>query len=74
MKAESQQQIEKAAQPLAAIWKILTFIFPIFFGFVISASLIRKGYFRKGSELKTWTYYGLLFYIILIAMAELLIP
>ena len=71
---ESTDAVSRATQPLPAAWKILTFLFPVFFGFVFSRSLIAKGYFRKGLELKTWTYSGLTFYVVLIAVAQLLAP
>ncbi|MBI3235578.1 MAG: hypothetical protein HYZ42_16320 [Bacteroidetes bacterium] len=69
--AHQNKQIEdKANEPLETVWRILTFLFPAIFTFILSTGLRTGGYERKADELNRWTYYGIGFYILIIILSK----
>lgn len=56
----------KAAIPLEMHWKILAFILPFIFIFLLSGIFKAEGYERKANELAKWAFIGFGFYVLLI--------
>ena len=61
---KKREENKKAAEPLDIGLKVLTFLFPMIFTFLLSGFYKSKGYDRKASQLGRWTILGFCFYII----------
>lgn len=59
---------KKANEALDPVYKILTFLFPMIFTFVLSGFYKANGYDKKANELARWTLYGYYLYIALIVL------
>ncbi|MFN8281782.1 MAG: hypothetical protein U0U67_01105 [Chitinophagales bacterium] len=68
------QQIEedKADEPLATHWKVLTFIFPGLIQLMFAGTFKADGYDRKAKEFSKWTIYGFGFYVALVILIAIL--
>lgn len=56
----------KRQLPLQTWIKVVVFLFPAIFFFFIAMGLMMFGYQKRGKELCKWTFFGCLFYFILI--------
>jgi len=60
----------KADEPLGIGWKILAFIsvflgiFPVILSFLIASRIKGEGYERKCKEVRLWTFYGIVLFIL----------
>ena len=58
---------EKAVLPLPMIWKIATLILPGLLNIRMAEKLRKEGYKKQCDDLWRWFFYGLLFYVGLLA-------
>jgi hypothetical protein len=69
---KSQEEIERAEEPLEPLWKVLAFFIPGLIPLIFSASFKADGYHRKAKGLLKWTGYGFVFYIVFITIVQIL--
>ena len=74
MLIEVEKNIEKTKSelPLSTWIKVVAFIFPFILFFIIGIGLMAFGYQKRGKDLCKWTAFGLIFYIIIIAIIQML--
>lgn len=63
---ENNREEIKRQLPLQNWIKVVAFLFPAFFFFIIGAALMMFGYQKRGKELCKWTLFGCLLYILVI--------
>jgi len=69
--AEVEREQIKMNIPLEIHWRILTFLIPVIFTFILSGLFKAEGYDRKAKELVKWTMYGICFYSLLILIIKI---
>jgi hypothetical protein len=72
IKTKKNNKIIIENKPLQVYWKILVFIFPGFLNLIFSLIFKAEGYEKRYKETWKWTFYGILFYAILILILFLL--
>lgn len=63
---ENNREEIKRRLPLQNWIKVVAFLFPAFFFFIIGAALTMFGYQKRGKELCKWTLFGCLLYLLVI--------
>lgn len=63
---ENNREEIKRQLPLQNWIKVVAFLFPAFFFFIIGAALTMFGYQKRGKELCKWTLFGCLLYLLVI--------